>query len=46
MGKEVKSIDEATQLAIETDPDDITETVTETVTEEEEVDEDPLKMLF
>ena len=50
MGKEVKSIDEATQLALEADPDEIAEETGEkqqqTATGEEEVDEDPLKMLF
>lgn len=53
MGKQVKSLDEATQLALETDPDEITEEQTDDdstaapETEEgEEVDEDPLKMLF
>lgn len=50
MGKEVKSLDEATQLALETDPDEIAESATEgeqqPTAEEEEVDEDPLKMLF
>ncbi len=50
MGKEVKSLDEATQTALETDPDEIAESATEEeqqpTAEEEEVDEDPLKMLF
>lgn len=52
MGKEVKSLDEATQTALETDPDEITEVDSEeqqasaVEEEEEEVDEDPLKMLF
>ena len=47
MGKEVKSLDEATKLAMETDPDEITNDGEQaTADEEEEVDEDPLKMLF
>tara|TARA_X000000368_G_C22893564_1_gene650796 strand:- start:127 stop:927 length:801 start_codon:yes stop_codon:yes gene_type:complete len=48
MGKEVKSLDEATQLATKTIPDEIAEATEEeqTTQDEEEVDEDPLKMLF
>lgn len=48
MGKEVKSLDEATQLAMETNPDEIAEETGEEqpAQDEEEVDEDPLKMLF
>lgn len=48
MGKEVKSLDEATQLAVATDSDEIAEETGEeqTTQDEEEVDEDPLKMLF
>lgn len=47
MGREVKSLDEATQLAVETNPDEIaTEVGEEAGPIDQEVDEDPLKMLF
>lgn len=48
MGKQVKTIDEATQLAKNTNPDEINAPATEgdEQKEQEEVDEDPLKMLF
>ena len=51
MGKEVKTLDEATELALQTDPNDITEKATgeelqPTTDEETEDDEDPLRTLF
>jgi hypothetical protein len=51
-GKEVMSLDEAVQLANETNPDEIPEGIEEeeqqqlTADDGEEADEDPLKMLF
>lgn len=51
MGKEVGSLDEATRIALETDPDGIVQTEEEMIAEpaapeEEENVEDPLAMLF
>lgn len=52
MGKEVRSLDEATKVALETNPDEIANEMVDSEEqkaapeEEEEVDEDPLKMLF
>ena len=50
MGKEVKSIDEATRMALETNPEDVIEDTTDntqpSLEMEEEAVEDPLAMLF
>ena len=47
MGKEVGSLDEATRIALETDPDEIVQEETaDAETPEQEEPEDPLAMLF